>query len=172
LDWREAAVGKGQDRAAFDCSEPALNDYLRNHARQNHDRGVSKTFVALAPGDAKTVLGYYSLSPASVDFKSLPEAARRGAGRYDVSGFRLGRLAVALSEQGKGLGGQLLLSAARRCISASAEVGGTFLFIDAKSPRAAAWYAGYGAVPLIDTPLSLVLPLATAEAALRAAGKI
>jgi hypothetical protein len=73
--------------------------------------------------------------------------------------------------QGQGLGGQLLLAAGRRCLLASAEVGGVVLVIDAKNEKAAGWYAGYGAVPLLDAPLSLVLPLATLEAALKKAGK-
>jgi hypothetical protein len=54
---------------------------------------------------------------------------------------------------------------------ASAEVGGVVLLIDAKNDRAAAWYAGYGALPLLDTPHTLLLPLATIEAALKSAGK-
>ncbi len=45
------------------------------------------------------------------------------------------------------------------------------LVIDAKNERVAGWYAGYGAVPLLDAPLSLLLPLATIEAALKKAGK-
>jgi hypothetical protein len=53
---------------------------------------------------------------------------------------------------------------------ASAEVGGVVLVIDAKNERAARWYASYGAVPLLDAPLSLLLPLATMEAALKCAG--
>jgi hypothetical protein len=35
----------------------------------------------------------------------------------------------------------------------------------------AGWYASYGAVPLADAPVSLVLPLATIEVALEKAGK-
>jgi hypothetical protein len=42
--------------------------------------------------------------------------------------------------------------------------------IDAKNERVARWYASYGAVPLLDQPFSLLLPLATIEAALRATG--
>ena len=49
-------------------------------------------------------------------------------------------------------------------------VGGVALLIDAKSERAAAWYRGYGAVALEDTPLSLILPLATIAAALSGCG--
>jgi len=54
---------------------------------------------------------------------------------------------------------------------ASAEVGGVVLVIDAKNERAAGWYAGYGAVPLLDAPLTLLLLLSTIEAALKKAGK-
>jgi hypothetical protein len=46
------------------------------------------------------------------------------------------------------------------------EIRGVAVLIDAKGKRAAAWYAGYGAVPLDDAPLSLLLPLATVAAVL------
>jgi hypothetical protein len=55
---------------------------------------------------------------------------------------------------------------------AATEVGGVALLIDAKNERAAKWYATYGAMPLIDAPLSLVLPLATIQHALDTAGKM
>jgi hypothetical protein len=45
------------------------------------------------------------------------------------------------------------------------------MLIDAKDARSAAWYASYGALPLLDAPHSLLLPLATIEAALKAARK-
>jgi hypothetical protein len=41
---------------------------------------------------------------------------------------------------------------------ASAEVGGTALMIDAKDEKTAAWYKRYGAAPLNNIPLSLILP--------------
>ena len=88
-----------------------------------------------------------------------------------VPAFRLARLAVELKVQGQGLGGQLLLSAGKRCLLTSADVGGVAILIDAKNARVAAWYASYVAVPLLDAPLSLLLPLTTVEAALKAARK-
>lgn len=69
--------------------------------------------------------------------------------------FRLGRLAVDQSMQGRGLGGQLLLSAGRRCLRASLEVAGVALLIDAKNGAVARWYAGYGALPLVEKPAFL-----------------
>ena len=74
--------------------------------------------------------------------------------------------------QGQGLGGQLQLAAGRRCIRAATEVGGVALLIDAKNDRAARWYEAYGALRLLDATRSLVLPLATIEAALKAAGRL
>jgi hypothetical protein len=41
------------------------------------------------------------------------------------------------------------------------------LLVDAKNERVAQWYASYGAVPLLDAPLSLVLPFGVAADALR-----
>jgi len=111
------------------------------------------------------------LCPASIEYARTPGILKRGLARYDVPAFRLARLAVDRSVQGQGLGGQLLPAAGRRCLLVSAEVGGVALLIDAKSEKVARWYAGYGAIPLLDAPLSLVLPLATIEAALKAAGR-
>ena len=55
---------------------------------------------------------------------------------------------------------------------AATEVGGVALLIDAKNERAAKWYSSYGAVPLADAPLSLLLPLATVQVALETSGKL
>jgi GNAT superfamily N-acetyltransferase len=168
--WHEEAISKGHDRSAFDCGEAALNDFLRRYARKNHELGGAKTFLAVDETDT-SILGFYSLSPASIDYARTPEIVRRGLARYDVPAFRLARLAVDRRVQGQGLGGQLLLAAGRRCLLVSAEVGGVALLIDAKNEKVAVWYAGYGAVPLLDAPLTLVLSLRTIETALRAAGK-
>jgi GNAT superfamily N-acetyltransferase len=170
--WHEEPIGKKHDRDAFDCGEEALNEFLRRYARKSHDLGGAKTFLAIDGGDNKTILGFYSLSPASVEYARTPEIVKRGLARHDVPGFRLARLAVDRKLQGRGIGGQLLLAAGRRCLMAAAEVGGVVLVIDAKNEKVAGWYASYGALPLPDAPLSLVLPLTTIEAALKTARKL
>jgi len=168
--WHEEPIRKTHDREAFDCGEAALNEFLKRHARRSHDLGGAKTFLAIDDAD-KTILSFYSLSPASIDYARTPKIVRHGLARHDVPVFRLARLAVDLKVQGHGLGGQLLLAAGRRCLLAAAEVGGVALLIDAKNDRAAKWYAGYGAVPLADAPLSLLLALVTIEAALKLAAR-
>jgi GNAT superfamily N-acetyltransferase len=167
VSWQEAALDRQHDKKAFDCGEAELNQYMQRYARQNHESGGAKCFVA-APVDAPArVLGFYTLSPASLEFARVPAIAKKGLGRYDVPVFRLGRLAIDKSMQGRGLGGALILRAADRCLRVAEEVGGVALLIDAKSDRAAQWYESYGAMRLLDVPLSLVLPLAIAAEALR-----
>jgi len=169
--WHEEPVAKKHDRQGFDCGQEELNTFLRDYARQSHERGAAKTFLAIDDHDGKTIYGYYSLSPASVDYSRTPTLLRRGLGRYEIGAFRLGRLAVRMDFHGQGLCGQLLLAAGRRCLRAAEEVGGTALVIDAKNDHAAAWYESYGALALLDAPLTLVLPLDMMAVAIKAAGK-
>jgi GNAT superfamily N-acetyltransferase len=167
--WEEAPLGKHHDRGAFDCGELDLNIYLQRYARQNHDSGGAKCFVAVQADPPARVLGFYTLSPAWIEYGRTPGLSRKGLARH-VPVFRLGRLAVDQTVQGRGLGGALLLRAALRCIRVATEVGGVGLLIDPKSDRVAQWYARYGALPLLDAPLSLVLPLAVAADAVKRGG--
>ena len=170
--WHEEAIAKTHDRESFDCGDAALNDFLRRHARKSHVQGGAKTFLAIDDEDGQRILGFYSVSPASIAFDRTPKLITRGLARHEVPVFRLARLAVSRSVQGCGLGGQLLLAAGRRCLLAASQTGGVALLIDAKTERVAEWYAGYGAIPLLDAPLSLLLPFKTIHAALLAVGKI
>jgi len=165
-DWREDPIARAHDRSGFDCGSPELNDFLRRYARQNHESGGAKTFVFTPRNDPARIAGYYSISPGSIAFARVPSAVTRKLGRYEVPVFRLGRLAVSLDRQGRGLGTALLFAAGRRAIAVAGEIGGVALAIDAKDGDAAHWYARFGAIALLDNPLSLILPLATiAEAA-------
>lgn len=170
--WHEEPISRRHNRDAFDCGDAALNEFLRRYARQAHDHGGAKTFLAVPDDDDTRILGFYSVSPASVRFSRTPDVVKRGLARHDVPAFRLSRLAVDRSMQRKGLGGQLLLAAGRRCLRAAQEVGGVALLIDAKNEAVAGWYASFGALQLLDTPLSLLLPLATIKAALETAGRL
>ncbi len=170
-DWREEPIGRHHDRGGFDCGSPELDEYLRRYARQNHESGGAKTFVAVALAEPARVLGFYSISPGAIAFARVPATLTRRLGRYDVPVFRLGRLAVDRSVQGQGLGGDLLLAAGERALAVASEVGGVALAIDAKDAAAARWYERLGALPLLDDPLKLILPLTTIAEAVAAATK-
>jgi GNAT superfamily N-acetyltransferase len=170
-EWREESIGRHHDRKSFDCGSAALNEYLIRYARQNHESGGAKTFVAVAPEAPTRVLGFYSISPGAIAFAHVPTSLTKKLGRYDVPVFRLGRLAIDRSVQGRGFGGDLLLAAGERALAVAAEVGGVALAIDAKDERAANWYQRFGALALLDDPLKLILPLAVIAEAIAIASK-
>jgi GNAT superfamily N-acetyltransferase len=161
LAWHEEPIAKHHDRNGFDCGVPELNLYLARFARQNHEAGGAKTFVAVGSPGTRAILGFYSISPGAIEFGRVPGKLTKKLGRYDVPVFRLGRLAVDHSSQGRGLGAELLVAAGARALAVAAEVGGVALAIDAKDQRAAEWYMRFGALPLLDDPTKLVLPLQT-----------
>lgn len=171
LDWREEPIGRYHDRKAFDCGVAALNEYLDRYARQNHESGGAKTFVAVPPAEPAQVLGYYSIGPGAIEFARVPPALTKRLARYEVPIFRIGRLAVSLAMQGRGLGSDLLLAAGERALAVAVEVGGVALAIDAKDAKAARWYEWFGAMALLDDPLKLILPLTVVAEAITAAGK-
>ncbi len=159
LTWHEEPIARHHDRSGFDCGNPELNLYVAKFARQNHEAGGAKTFVAVgSPGDA-AILGFYSICPGAIEFGRVPTKLTKKLGHYDVLVFRLGRLAVDRASQGRGLGGELLGAAGVRALAVAMEVGGVALAIDAKDQRAAEWYMRFGAFPLLDDPTKLVLPL-------------
>jgi GNAT superfamily N-acetyltransferase len=160
--WEEAPLARNHDRAAFNCGDDDLNTYLKRYARQNHESGGAKCFVAVTRDTPARILGFYTLSPASIEFSRAPSVVTRGLGQYDVPVYRLGRLAVDSSVQGRGLGGALLWRALERCLAVVRDAGGVALLIDAKSDEAARWCESHGAVPLLDAPHSLVLPFSMA----------
>jgi GNAT superfamily N-acetyltransferase len=171
VDWREEPIGRHHARKSFDCGSPDLNEYLNRYARQNHESGGAKTFVAVSPAEPARVLGFYSISPGAIEFARLPANLSKRLGRYDVPVFRLGRLAIDRSVQGQGLGGDLLLAAGERALAVAAEVGGIALAIDAKDEKAARWYERFGALSLLDDPPKLILPLSVIADAIRTAGR-
>jgi GNAT superfamily N-acetyltransferase len=77
----------------------------------------------------------------------------------------MGRLAVALSHQGRGLGSALIIDAVTRVDRLG--VGAFALVVDAKDDRAKVFYETNGFVSLPDEDRRLCLPIETALHALR-----
>lgn len=166
--WHEEPIAKSHDHRSFDCGDGAMNLYLQRFARQSHEQNASKTFCAMDSAVPDRILGFYTITPSAVAHADIPTAMTKGLAQREVAGFKLARLDTAIAVAGQGLGGQMLAAAALRCLRIAAQGGGVLLIIDAKSDRAARWYAGYGAQPLEAQPLTLVMPLATFAADLLA----
>ncbi|TJV44456.1 MAG: GNAT family N-acetyltransferase [Mesorhizobium sp.] len=168
--WHEEAIAKRHNRNSFGCGDTHMNDFLRRFARQSHEQNAAKTFCAVDDAAPERILGFYTIAPSAVAHENVPAAMTKGLARHEVSGFKLARLATDLTAAGNGLGGQLLAAAALRCLRLASEGGGILLIIDAKSERAATWYASYGAERLQGSDLTLAMPLATFATDLRTKG--
>jgi len=158
--WRIEPLAKSHDRSHFACGEPALDEYLARFARQNHETGVAKTFVAVGDNDPRQVLGYYSISAGAIDRDNLPTHAAKRFPSFPLPVARLARLAVDQGFQRRGLGEDLLLDAVNRVLRASSDIGIVAILLDAKHEKAKRFYARYEFESLPDQPLTLWLPMA------------
>jgi ribosomal protein S18 acetylase RimI-like enzyme len=146
------------DRQGFNCGSPALNDWLRQVARQHQEKGLSRTFVAAREEEPTRICGYYALTLAELESRYLPPAKRKRL-PHRVPGVRLGRLAVDQRFQGKGLGELLLVNALTRAQRINEEAGGIGLFVDAIDEQAAGYYKRLGFMAAPDNPLLLFFPV-------------
>jgi GNAT superfamily N-acetyltransferase len=92
-------------------------------AGQHRVKGIATTFVLIDSERPSRILGYYSLSAASLAFERLTEADRKGLPAYPVPAVRIGRLATSVSVRGQGLGELLLQNAIKRILQARNTLG-------------------------------------------------
>lgn len=151
-----------EDRAAFHCGDPELDGYFHQRASRDVREKLSAVFILVTEEDAKTILGYYTLSSQQVEVSEIPEALRKKTGRYRRLGATLlGRLAVAEEQQGKKLGAFLLVDALRRALEATRQVMSFAVVVDAKGEHVVNFYQKFGFMPLSGN--RLILPMKTIE---------
>jgi GNAT superfamily N-acetyltransferase len=154
------------DRSAFSCGSAPLDRYLREQASQDIKRLMASCFVAVDMA-TNSLAGYYTLAATSVPATELPPETLKRLPRYPVLPAALvGRLAIDLRFHRQGLGGALLADAALRVLNSDTKA--FALIVDAIDDNAAAFYRLQGFRPFASRPMSLFLPLATAQ---KAAGK-
>ena len=156
--WHFEPLTAAHARAQFSCGKPCLDDYIRQYARQDQRRDVGRTFVAVQYGELR-VDGYYTLASASERWANLPEAEARALPKRDVPVVLLGRLAVDVRVQGRGLGERLLLDALRRSERLANEIEIRAAIVQALDEQAKGFYQRYGFMVLADDPLHLYLPM-------------
>ena len=151
--------GRLHDRAGFTCGVPALDDYLRTRAGQHQQGGIATTHVLFDEALPSCILGYCALSAAQLVLHDLAEADRKRLPKHPVPAMRVGRLAVALAEHGRGYGQLLVGHAANLALSVRQTLGVRVLIVDAKDAKAAAFYQAFGFRPTASAALTLYLPI-------------
>src|SRR5690606_9241071 len=103
------------------------------------------------------ISGYFTLSMAAIPLDNLSEALKKKLPRYgNIPAIRLGRLAVAKDEQGKGLGKFLLTEAMIRCLKN--EIAWAVFLVDAKDEEAKQYYLRFGFIAFQENQNSLYIP--------------
>jgi GNAT superfamily N-acetyltransferase len=141
------------DVDGFDCNDGDLNSFLKNLALLFQHRHFGVTVVC---SKAKSLIGYYTLCPASVQRGDLPEKMITGPRPNPIPGFRICRLAVDKSYQGKGHGKIIFVHALKKCLDQAEQIGGSVIIIDAKHTEAKRFYEHFGFIPLSEESLILV----------------
>ena len=152
--WAISPLEARHELAQFDCSEPALNEFLQRYAGQNDRRNLGKTFVATALGST-LVAGYYTMAAGSIRFEHVPEKLPR----YPIPVILVARLAVNGAQQGRGLGALLLMDALARAERVARDLGAFAVNVRAKHDEAKAFYLKYGFRELLDDRYNLYLPM-------------
>ncbi|NMF63811.1 GNAT family N-acetyltransferase [Brasilonema octagenarum] len=155
-------LGKQHDRDSFNCGNEALNQFLKQTARQHIQKGVSRTFVLVNTEQPEAIISFFTLTLCEVRVDNLSAKFFK---KYPskVPGVKLARLAVDQAYQRQGIGEVLMIEAMQRALIVAENAGSIGLFVDAKDESAKTYYSGYGFVSLEDASLELFLPLSVIE---------
>ena len=152
-------LSEKHERKEFSCGEELLNNYIRQYAKQDQKRRVAAVFVL--PGEKKLIRGYYTLSSTQIPSEILPERILKKLPSHPFQpATLLGRLAVAESHQGQGVGEMLLIDALFRSYNLSEQIGSIAVVVDALNKKAASFYKNYGFIKLAGGK-RLFLPIKT-----------
>lgn len=149
------ALAETHDLELFQSGNESLDQWLKRRARANQISGASRTYVVT---DGARVVGYYCLSSGGLDLVEAPGGIRSNM-PDPIPMAILGRLAVDLNWQGKGLGVALLQDAVLRTGEAAAILGIRGILVHAISDDAKAFYEHYGFQASPKNPMTLVFSL-------------
>jgi GNAT superfamily N-acetyltransferase len=156
------------DATEFTCGNDSLDTYLHVTMPRDLSQRSAVAYVLIDPLHASQIVGYFTLSSFSFSRRQARRRDRdRFLGQYDpVPAVLIGRLAVALAQQGKGIGSVLLYSALIQVLRIRERVGVTAVTVHGIDDAAATFYEHFGFARFRDESRHLYYPLATFEATL------
>ena len=129
------------DRTQFKSGDASLDEFFLKYAWQNQFRHhIGTTHVAV---EGNQILGFATIAAATFELEKLPAIMRRRLPNYPLPVLRLGRLAVSVTAQGRGIGGLLLRHVFDLAMQMSAAYGCVGVLVDAKR-MAVEFYARFG----------------------------
>ena len=159
-------LSEEHDLSQFTCGKTSLDNWLRQRALSNHQKGFTAVMVV---HEAGRVVGYYGLAPTAVVPTTMPRSIRTGQPPDPVPCLLLGQLATDSEWAGQGIGTGLLKHALERCVEAATLIGGRALVVNAVDEEATDFWQRRGFVPSKDDPMILFRSMADIAASLTAA---
>ncbi len=136
----------------FESGEPLLDEWLKKRAISNLELGASRTYV-ICPKGGQVVIGFFSLNMGQMLAGETMGSMRRNMPNQ-IPAVVLGRLAIDLKWQRKGLGRALIFEAMRRAIRASEDVAARLVIVHAISSVAENFYKHHGFTRLpVEAPM-------------------
>jgi predicted GNAT family N-acyltransferase len=140
------------NREDFNCGKELLNNYLKTQAGQDVKRKLSACFV-LTEKETNVIQGYYTLSNNSIPIRSFSEQIQKKLPKSyaSIPTTLLGRLAIDIRYQGRGIGKVLLIDALKRSCEISQEIGSFAVVVDPIDEEAEKFYTKYDFIKLPDS---------------------
>lgn len=166
MSFETHLLDRKHHRNEFICEQPSLATYLKEQVTQDIKKKLSLCFVTV--DDKSRVIGYYTLSYASISRDMVPMDVQKKLGYKDIPVTLLGRLGRDEHYTGHGLGEFLLMDALRRSVQASKDQSASFAVVtDPIDVMAEKFYAKYGFKKL-EGSQRMFLPMQTIEGLFKA----
>lgn len=148
---------------AFSSGNEGLDSWLTNIALQAGYSNTSRTYVVSDSDSPNQVIGFYSISSASLTKMDSLDRIKGGTGRNDIPAVLLARLAVDKDFQNKGIGKALVRDAVLRVLRLQVELGIRVLLVHAIDEEAKKFYEQFGFKSSPVKPLLLMALLKDVE---------
>jgi GNAT superfamily N-acetyltransferase len=157
-----------QELDDFDCLEPSLNNWLKKRALKNEMQDASRTYVVCC---GKRVVAYYSLHLGCITHSEAMRKIKRNM-PDPIPAIVLGRLAVDVNHQGKGIARGLIKDMFLRALQVSELAGTKAVLVKALNENVTLFYESFGFVRSQTDPLLLMKAISEVRASFNEAMNI
>lgn len=147
----------------FDCGEASLNDWLKKRAVKNDLTDASRTYVVCCDD---VVVAYYSLHLGCIQHSEAVGKIKRNMPN-PIPAIVMGRLAVGINHQAKGLARALIKDLFLRAIQVSDIAGTKAVLVKALNNRVVTFYESFGFVSSKTDPLLLMKAISEVRASFK-----
>jgi GNAT superfamily N-acetyltransferase len=152
-------LNPAQDLSQFQCGVPELDGWLQSRALHNEESGASRSYVICI---GRQVMGYYALAAGAAAHRDAPGRVKRNM-PDPIPVMVIGRLAIDLQFQGRGIGSALLKDAVLRTVQAAEIVGIRAILVHAISEGAKRFYEKLGFMASPTNPMTLMITVQAAS---------